>query len=202
MKDYYEVLEVSRNASKDTINKIFKIHMKACHPDLFQGDEKIKAEEKSKEYTEAYNVLSDDNERAKYDEQLKAEESQSNTQLQTIIEENEYLKQVIAKKDDIIKRLSNPTFTNPDYSSPSYSSVQQQYGNQYQNGFNNFNPPNNNPYAGMSLEELQKLKKEETKAYYKNVFKDIGIKLILLFLLVAALLISLFTSFKDLSEMF
>lgn len=200
MKDYYEILEVSRNASKDTINKIFKIHMKACHPDLFQDEEKIKAEEKSKEYTEAYNVLSDDNERAKYDEQLKEEESQNNTQLQTIIEENEYLKQVIAKKDDIIKRLSNPTFTNSAYTY--YSSVQDQYGNQYQNGFNNFNPPNNNPYAGMSLEELQNLKKEQTKAYYKNIFKDIGIKLILLLLLIGALLISLFTSFKNLSEMF
>ena len=48
MKNYYDVLEVSRKASKDTINKIFKIHMKANHPDLFQGEEKIKAEEKSK----------------------------------------------------------------------------------------------------------------------------------------------------------
>ena len=46
MKDYYEILEVSRNASKDTINKIFKIHMKACHPDLFQGEEKQKKQEK------------------------------------------------------------------------------------------------------------------------------------------------------------
>ena len=201
MKYYYEILEVNRKSYKDTINKIFKIHMKACHPDLFQGEEKKKAEEKSKEYTEAYNVLSDDNERAKYDEQLKAEESQNNTQLQTILEENEYLKQVIAKKDDIIKRLSSSPFTNSEYNS-SYSPVQEKYGNQYQNGFNNFNPPNNNPYEGMSLEELQKLKKEETKAYYKNIFKDVGIKLILLLLLVIALLISLFSSFKDLSNMF
>ena len=42
MKNYYDVLEVSRKASKDTINKIFKIHMKANHPDLFQGELKQK----------------------------------------------------------------------------------------------------------------------------------------------------------------
>ena len=201
MKDYYEILEVSRKASKDTINKIFKIHMKACHPDLFQGEEKQKAEEKSKEYTQAYNVLSDDTERAKYDEQLKAEELQNNSKLQTVIEENEYLKQVIAKKDDLIKRLSNIVYDEPEYSEPSYSSVKKQYSNPYQNGFNNFDPPKKNPYEGMSLEELQKLKKEETKQYYKNIFKDIGIKLILLILLVVVLLISLFSSFKDLANM-
>jgi len=56
MKNYYDILEVSRKASKETINKIFKIHMKANHPDLFQGDEKIKAEEKSKELTEAIGI--------------------------------------------------------------------------------------------------------------------------------------------------
>lgn len=203
MKDYYEILEVSRKASKDTINKIFKIHMKACHPDLFQGEEKQKAEEKSKEYTEAYNVLSDDKERAKYDEQLKAEEAQNNMQLQTIIEENEYLKQIIIKKDDLIKKLSSNTISYEDsvYSPSNYSNVKQQYSNPYQNGFNNFDPPNKNPYEGMSLEELQNLKKEETKQYYKNIFKDIGIKLILLILLVVVLLISLFSSFKDLANM-
>ena len=54
----------------------------------------------------------------------------------------------------------------------------------------------------MSLEELQKLKKEETKQYYKNIFKDVGIKLIILILLVIVLLISIYTSFKDLAQMF
>ena len=118
------------------------------------------------------------------------------------LEENEYLKQVIAKKDDLIKRLSNIVYDEPEYSEHSYSNVKNQYSNPYQNGFNNFDPPKKNPYEGMSLEELQKLKKEETKQYYKNIFKDVGIKLIILILLVIVLLISIYTSFKDLAQIF
>ena len=135
MKNYYDVLEVSRKASKDTINKIFKIHMKANHPDLFQGEEKIKAEEKSKELTEAYNVLSDDNERAKYDAELEAEEStQTNPQIESIIQENEYLKQVIAKKDAYISRLTGMDFEN----------LNNQYNNvNYNNPYNQHNKGKN-----------------------------------------------------------
>lgn len=219
MKNYYDVLEVSRKASKDTINKIFKIHMKANHPYLFQGEEKIKAEEKSKELTEAYNVLSNDIEREKYDAQLEAEENSSkytDEQLNAVLEENEYLKQVIAKKDEYITRLTgignnNSTqYTNPNYdsqySNPNYNS---QYSNQgYTNaggygGFNGFTPPQpQNPYDGMSLEELKQLKKEETKRYYKNLLKDFGIKIIVLVLLLIVLLMSLMSSAKDLANIF
>lgn len=219
MKNYYDVLEVSRKASKDTINKIFKIHMKANHPDLFQGEEKIKAEEKSKELTEAYNVLSNDIEREKYDAQLEDEENSSkytDEQLNAVLEENEYLKQVIAKKDEYITRLTgignnNSTqYTNPNYdsqySNPNYNS---QYSNQgYTNaggygGFNGFTPPQpQNPYDGMSLEELKQLKKEETKRYYKSLLKDFGIKIIVLVLLLIVLLMSLMSSAKDLANIF
>ncbi len=216
MKNYYEILEVSKNASKDTINKIFKIHMKANHPDLFQGEEKIKAEEKSKELTEAYNVLSDDAQRAKYDSELEAEESTSSyNDVQAILDENEYLKQVIAKKDEYITMLTgnaqgyNNTYNTQYGQNPNQYQYQQQYQQQqYANqntgyGFNGFSPnPNRNPYEGMSVEELKKLKKEQTIEYYKSVAKDVGIKLLVLLLLAIVLLISLFSSLKDLADMF
>ena len=214
MKNYYDILEVSRKASKDTINKVFKMHMKANHPDLFQGEEKIKAEEKSKEYTEAYNILSDDAQRAKYDEELDAEESsQTASQVESILQENEYLKQVIAQKDEYITRITGGAFE-----SPQYNNLQNPYYNQYQQpnfqqqynpnaggygGFNGFTPPKpQNPYEGMTVEELKELKKEQTKQYYKNMFKEIGIKVIIFILLVVVLLISLFSSFKDLASFF
>lgn len=215
MKNYYDVLEVSRTASKDTINKIFKIHMKANHPDLFQGDEKIKAEEKSKELTEAYNVLSDDNERAKYDAELEAEEnSKTDPQLQTILQENEYLKQVIAKKDEYISRLTgmdyensnnqyndNINYNSPYNTNPEYSNYNTR--NNGYSGFNGFTPPQpQNPYENMTVEELRQLKKEETKLYYKNMFKEVGIKLLILGLLAIVLIISLMSSFKDLVDIF
>lgn len=211
MKNYYDVLEVSRKASKDTINKIFKIHMKANHPDLFQGEEKIKAEEKSKELTEAYNVLSDDNERARYDAELEAEEStQTNPQIESIIQENEYLKQVIAKKDAYISRLtgmdfenSNNQYNNVNYNNPYNQQYNPNYNNGGYGGFNGFTPPQpQNPYEGMSIEELKQLKKEETKQYYKNMFKEIGVKAIILALLLLVLLFSLMSSFKDLAALF
>lgn len=211
MKNYYDVLEVSRKASKDTINKIFKIHMKANHPDLFQGEEKIKAEEKSKELTEAYNVLSDDNERAKYDAELEAEEStQTNPKIESIIQENEYLKQVIAKKDAYISRLtgmdfenSNNQYNNVNYNNPYNQQYNPNYNNGGYGGFNGFTPPQpQNPYEGMSIEELKQLKKEETKQYYKNMFKEIGVKAIILALLLLVLLFSLMSSFKDLAALF
>lgn len=211
MKNYYEILEVSRKASKDTINKIFKIHMKSNHPDLFQGNEKIKAEEKSKELTEAYNVLSDDIQRAKYDEELDAEESSSSfNNVQAIMEENEYLKQVIAKKDEYINRLTGMDLQSQgqsnQYNNGYYGNYYQ--GQQYNNygtnngygGFNGFTPPRpQNPYEGMSVEELKQLKKEQTKQYYKNIIKEVGVKLFIFALLVIVLLISLMSSLKDLA---
>lgn len=197
MKDYYEILEVSRNASKNVINKVFKMHMKANHPDLFTGEEKIKAEEKSKEFTEAYNILSDENERAKYDEQLKAQEQNTYTpEIQSIIEENEYLKQVLNKKDEIINRLTN---TNYNYYN-SYSPLEENIYRENYSGFNGFTPPQSNPYEGMSLEELQKLKREQTKLYYKEKFKDIIIKIIVLLFLLFVFFISVSISLKDLSK--
>jgi molecular chaperone DnaJ len=65
MKDYYKILEVSSNASKSDIKKAFKRLAKKYHPDINKGDNK--AEERFKEISEAYEVLSRDDERAKYD---------------------------------------------------------------------------------------------------------------------------------------
>lgn len=65
-RDYYEVLGISRNASKDEIKKAYRSLARKYHPDLNQGDKS--AEEKFKEVKEAYEVLSDDNMRARYDQ--------------------------------------------------------------------------------------------------------------------------------------
>ena len=199
MKDYYEILEVSRKASKDTINKIFKMHMKANHPDLFQGEEKLKAEEKSKILTEAYNVLSDDNERAKYDEQLKEQESLENSANEQLIQENEQLRKIIAQKDELLAKLTGTDFSQ-------YNNYNNQYNEPVQNvtygGFNGFTPQQQNPYEGMSLEELQNLKKEETKQYYISLLKSYGIKLLIFAIIIIAMLISIVSSFNDLNKLF
>lgn len=64
-RDYYEVLGVSRNATKDDIKKAYRKQALKYHPDKNPGDKK--AEENFKEAAEAYEVLSNDDKRSRYD---------------------------------------------------------------------------------------------------------------------------------------
>lgn len=103
MKDYYELLELSKNASEDTIKKVFRILIKKNHPDLFEGEKKKLAEEKVKLLNEAYEVLIDKEKRKDYDFKLNQYNQEENEKVQTLIEENEYLKSVITEKNKIIQ---------------------------------------------------------------------------------------------------
>lgn len=64
-KDYYKTLGLEKNASKDDIKKAFRKLAHEHHPDKNKGN--AASEQKFKEASEAYSVLSDDNKRAQYD---------------------------------------------------------------------------------------------------------------------------------------
>jgi molecular chaperone DnaJ len=65
-RDYYEVLGVQKNASKDDIKKAYRKLAIQYHPDKNPGNKE--AEEKFKEATEAYEVLADEKKKAAYDQ--------------------------------------------------------------------------------------------------------------------------------------
>ena len=65
-RDYYEVLGVAKTASDDEIKKAYRQMAKKYHPDLNPGDKD--AEQKMKEVNGAYEVLSDADKKARYDQ--------------------------------------------------------------------------------------------------------------------------------------
>lgn len=64
-RDYYEILDISKTASAEEIKKAYRKKAIKYHPDKNPGDKE--AEDKFKEAAEAYEVLRDENKRARYD---------------------------------------------------------------------------------------------------------------------------------------
>ena len=79
MKNYYEILEVNKKASQETISKVYKFLAKKYHPDA-NPDNKQEAEEKFKEISEAYEILSNEEKRKEYDEELHDYEASTSPQ--------------------------------------------------------------------------------------------------------------------------
>jgi len=67
-RDYYEILGVAKNAAEEDIKKAYRKLAMKYHPDRNQGDGAKKAEEQFKEVKEAYEMLSDAQKRAAYDQ--------------------------------------------------------------------------------------------------------------------------------------
>lgn len=86
MLNLYEILEVSQKASKEVIEKAYRVLAKKYHPDLQPLEEKQNAERKMKQINEAYEILSDDEKRKEYDITLLKEEQHINKEVDETIQ--------------------------------------------------------------------------------------------------------------------
>ena len=68
IKDYYEILGVSKNSSDDELKKAYRNLAREHHPDMVKDSDKATAEKKFKEINEAYQVLSDPEKKRQYDQ--------------------------------------------------------------------------------------------------------------------------------------
>ena len=104
-KNYYEILEISENASQEIVEKAYKTLAMKYHPDLHgdsTGDENF--EEKLKLINEAYGVLKDKEKRAEYDEEMRIEAERDKLAAQRIAKklEDVHAKDNIAKQEDFL----------------------------------------------------------------------------------------------------
>lgn len=104
MKNYYELLEVNPKASKEIIEKAYKVLVKKYHPDLYQGNEKLIAQKKVQELNEAYNVLSDDFLREQYDLELEREKE---NRYSNISYENSRRKNNVRQENNVAENYEN-----------------------------------------------------------------------------------------------
>lgn len=115
-QNYYEILEISKNASPEIVEKAYKTLAKKYHPDLQKNSLKKDSEEKLKQINEAYEVLSDTTKRKNYDAMLQQSKIETEQLTHTLLEENRILKNELSHLKSIFSQtntnLSNKNLSN------------------------------------------------------------------------------------------
>ena len=158
-ENYYEILEVNKNASPEIIEKAYKTLVKKYHPDLQEDNMKKIYEEKIKKINEAYDILSNSEKRKNYDLNLN----------NTIISSDDY-NNLINENINLKKEIN--------YLKNNLNNIQKNINNDYNNSNNknnyNKNQENiNNAYAKAYYDAyIQDLKNRGYKIKYKKTWKD------------------------------
>ena len=185
MKNYYEELEVSRNASDEVISRAYKVLAKKYHPDTTTENKQI-AEERFKRISEAYEVLSNEQKRAEYDKTLQPEVTAD--RFNRILEDNKKLSRELLNLKSQLDNINTnrTTYTtrstntpppnssynynnvnqNPNYNQANYS--QPNYNQTNYNQTNNYYGPRQNTYRKQYslLDEIKyKLRELGRKAF-------------------------------------
>ena len=158
MKNYYEILEVAKNASPEVIEKAYKALIKKYHPDLQPDDKKQEAENKIKLINEAYDILSDPTKKENYDNELSQLEYQKEVEKQKQMQmQNNY------------QNPSTVTQKNQSKTIPTQNSYQEQIDK-----INAINKAYNDAYVSALKNMGYKVRYKKTfKQYLKMIFSII-----------------------------
>lgn len=172
-KNYYDILEVNKNASPEIIEKAYKTLVKKYHPDLQENNLKSIYEEKIKKINEAYDILSNQEKRKNYDLFLKNNEI-SNDDYNNLKNENINLK-------NEINYLKNNYTKNLNYNNLENNNINNNYEN-----LNKINEEINNTLNKAYYDAyIQDLKNRGYKINYENYFKNfIALILTIIFILI------------------
>ena len=162
-ENYYDILEVNKNASSEIIEKAYKTLVKKYHPDLQENNLKNNYEEKIKKINEAYEILSNPEKRKNYDLQLKNNEI-SKEDYYNLYNENINLKNEI----NYLKNNYNNMQSNYNHFSNNQNNIHQNSINE-----NEVNQKINNAVNQAYYDAyIQDLKNRGYKIKYKKTFKD------------------------------
>lgn len=171
MSNLYEVLEVSEKASKEIIEKAYKVLAKRYHPDLQEEKDKKQAEEKMKQINEAYTILIDDEKRKAYDIELNAKRQeeiqkkmQENTKVNNEITrveqesfndlQNANMKRQKEEQDKINRKLEEEQKSNME---KLQADLQRTYSNAYNNYLRSLDYKIKEPWTLKRFIELMKV---------------------------------------------
>lgn len=161
METLYDILEVSRKASKEIIEKAYKTLAKKYHPDVQTQEDKAYAEEMMKKINEAYSVLSDEQKRQEYDDKLEVEERKINNYQNGI--NNSY----------------NENWKDNANTAPYNSNVSNNINNQNYN-YHEYNQTENSTYGKNNKEfdewreQYSKLNKKEQTKIRRKIKKEVN----------------------------
>lgn len=103
--NYYEILQVDKKASKEVIDKAFRVLAKKYHPDSQPEDKKQWAEDNFKKLNNAYEILSDSQKRAEYDNFLSKEKQNDNLENSQLIQNMKEVQSALIEKNKILAEL-------------------------------------------------------------------------------------------------
>lgn len=156
-KNYYEILQINQNASPEIIDKAYKTLAKKYHPDLQEAINKKESEEILKEINEAYEILSNPDKKALYDQNIKNKYI-SQEDYDEMYQENQNLKKAI-------NNMQNSNYNNTN--SKAY------YNQKTNQEYEKMKKAQELQYQKQQLAYQQQLEQARQKAYHDAYIQDL-----------------------------